>query len=69
MNIVSDKRKLNAMIKRGFITDTKYGVFPQIDSELTRFIYKDKEYQIKYFDGSFYPFVVEEKKESEANNG
>mgnify|MGYP003114793122 FL=1 len=62
MNIITDKRKLNAMIKRGLITDTKYGVLPQIDSKLTRFIYKGKEYQVKYFDGSFYPFVVEEKK-------
>jgi len=62
MNIIKDTRKLNAMIKRSFITDTKYGVLPQIDSELTSFDYKGKEYKVKYFDGSFYPFVVEGRK-------
>ena len=62
MNIVSDKRKLNAMIKRGLISNTEYGILPQIDSELTSFNYKGKEYQVKYFDGSFYPFVVEGSK-------
>lgn len=62
MNIIKDKRKLNAMIKRGFISNTKYGLLPQIDSKLTRFKYKGKDYQVKYFDGSFYPFVIERKK-------
>ena len=62
MNIVSDKRKLNAMIKRGLISNTEYGILPQIDSELTSFNYKGKEYQVKYFAGSFYPFVVEGSK-------
>ena len=56
--IIEDKRILKAMEKRGLISQSKYSVFPQVDADLGQFVYKDRTYWIKYFDGSFFPFVV-----------
>jgi len=56
--IVEDGRTLKAMEKRGLISQSKYSVFPQVDADLGQFVYKDRTYWIKYFEGSFFPFVV-----------
>ena len=56
--IVADGRTLNAMQRRGLIEQSEYSVFPQVDADLSQFIYKDRVYWIKYFEGSFFPFVV-----------
>ena len=60
--IVEDGRTLKAMIKRGFIGRPEYGAFPQVDATFDQFFqgftYKGVKYEIKYFDGSLYPFVV-----------
>ena len=57
--IVEDRRTLKAMEKRGLISQSKYSVFPQVDAQTkTKFVYKDRVYWIKYFEGSFFPFVV-----------
>tara|TARA_R100001594_G_C4027897_1_gene260653 strand:- start:1162 stop:1422 length:261 start_codon:yes stop_codon:yes gene_type:complete len=56
--IVEDRRTLKAMQRRGLIEQSEYSVFPQVDADLGQFVYKDKTYWIKYFDGSFFPFVV-----------
>ena len=62
MKIIKDKRTLKAMIKRGFIGKAKYGAYPEIDATFDQFFrgftYNGVKYEIKYFDGSFYPFVV-----------
>lgn len=56
--IVEDKRILKAMERRGLISQSEYSVFPQVDADLGQFIYKGINYGIKYFEGSFFPFVV-----------
>ena len=56
--IVEDGRTLRAMEKRGLISQSEYSVFPQVDADLSQFVYKDRTYWIKYFEGSFFPFVV-----------
>ena len=56
--IVEDGRTLKAMQRRGLIEQSEYSVFPQVDADLSQFIYKDRVYWIKYFEGSFFPFVV-----------
>jgi len=56
--IVEDKRTLKAMERRKLISQSKYSVFPQVDADLSQFVYKDRTYWIKYFEGSFFPFVV-----------
>ena len=56
--IIEDKRTLKAMEKRGLISQSEYSEFPQVDADLGQFVYKDRVYWIKYFDGSFFPFVV-----------
>ena len=56
--IVEDGRTLKAMQRRGLISQSEYSVFPQVDADLSQFIYKDRVYWIKYFEGSFFPFVV-----------
>ena len=62
MKIIKDKRTLNAIKKAGFIKEPKYCTFPRVD-EISRsqfkFTYKDKEYKFKYFDGNFYPYLIE----------
>jgi len=62
MKIIKDKRTLKAMIKQGFIGKAEYGSYPQIDATFDQFfrgfIYNGVKYEIKYFDGSLYPFVV-----------
>ena len=56
--IVKDRRTLKAMEKRGLISQHEYSEFPQVEADLGQFIYKDRVYWIKYFEGSFFPFVV-----------
>lgn len=56
--IVKDRRTLKAMEKRGLISQHEYSEFPQVDADLSQFAYKDRTYWIKYFEGSFFPFVV-----------
>ena len=56
--IVEDGRTLKAMERRGLISQSEYSVFPQVDADLSQFVYKDRVYWIKYFDGSFFQFVV-----------
>ena len=62
MKIIKDKRTLNAMKKANLIKEPKYDFFPRVD-EVTRgqfkFTYKDKEYRFKYFEGNFYPYLIE----------
>ena len=62
MKIITDGRKLRAMINRGYIAEAQYGMYPQIDhneNQDWRFTHKNKSYKLKYFDGSFYPMVIE----------
>ena len=56
--IVEDRRTLKAMQRRGLIEQSEYSVFPQVVADLGQFVYKGTTYWIKYFDGSFFPFVV-----------
>lgn len=64
MKIVKDKRTLNAIKKAGFIKEPKYCSFPRVDEvEQKHFIFgfsfKNKKYKIKYFEGNFYPYLIE----------
>jgi hypothetical protein len=64
MKIITDGRTLRAMISRGYIAEAKYGMFPQVDhneNDDWRFSYNNKNYKLKYLDGSFFPFVFEVK--------
>ena len=61
--IVTDARVLNAFIKRGYIKKCEFDIpFPQVDSNdfkynIFGFKYKNNKYEIKYFEGSIFPFV------------
>ena len=63
MRIIKDKKLLNKMKKEGFIVEPKYDFFPRVDngkkSDLWGFSYRNKEYKFKYFDGNFYPLLIE----------
>jgi hypothetical protein len=72
MNIVKDMRTLKAMQKRGFVTFCNqtgskiHGLYSSnmfvcyyVDSAKSHFVYNGKTYTEKYFDGCFFPFVVE----------
>ena len=66
MKIIKDKRTLNAIKKAGFIKEPKYCSFPRVDETEAKysifgFNYKNKKYKIKYFDGNFYPYLIEVK--------
>ena len=65
MKVIKDKRTLNAIKKAGFIKEPKYCFFPRVDetekSRIGSFSYNDKKYKIKYFDGNFYPYLIEVK--------
>ena len=79
--IVKDYRTLKALERRGFII-TKDGhsrhwsgitvrnyfvdAGPSLKYESDRFEYKGKRYKLQYFDGCFYPFVVEDGKPTPA---
>ena len=56
--VIVDKRTLKAMERRGLIGQHEYSEFPQVDADLGQFVYKGTNYGIKYFEGSFFPFVV-----------
>lgn len=72
--IVKDYRILKALERRGFIvckdgyarhwtghTVRNYFVAagPKLENRFEPFEYKGKQYKIEYFDGCFYPFVIE----------
>jgi len=64
MKLIKDKRTLNAIAKAGFIKEPKYCNFPRVDStknkyDVLGFTYKNKKYRFKYFDGNFYPYLIE----------
>jgi len=64
MKVVKDKKILNKMKKEGFIIEPKYDFFPRVDSgkkgcDALGFTYRDKKYRFKYFDGNFYPLLIE----------
>jgi hypothetical protein len=56
---VRDGRKLRAMSKGRFQYPVTSG-HPYVDEGEfpRRFEYKNEQYEIKYFDGCFFPFVV-----------
>ena len=59
--IITDGRTLRAMINAGCISETKYGNYPQVDhnnNDDWEFTWSGKQYRLKYFDGSFYPYVT-----------
>ena len=67
--IITDARILKALKNRGFIIDydKKYKYvnaynYYNSNKNIYQFYYKNKPYEIKYFDGCFSPFVVELKK-------
>ena len=62
----NDKIILNGIKKAGFIKEPKYCTFPRVEetrksSFIFGFSYKDKKYKFKYFEGNFYPYLIEEK--------
>ena len=65
MKIITDGRTLRAMINQGYITEAKYGMYPQVDHNGRNdwnFTYKGENYRLQYIDGSFFPFVFKEGK-------
>tara|TARA_Y100001973_G_scaffold105501_1_gene178924 strand:- start:513 stop:710 length:198 start_codon:yes stop_codon:yes gene_type:complete len=64
MKIIKDKRTLNAIKKAGFIKEPKYCSFPRVDETQRKyfifgFSFNDKQYKFKYFEGNFYPYLIE----------
>ena len=60
-NIVKDTRTLRAMQRRGFIAEARHGFYPCCDEGLKYthgFKYKNNQYCLSYFSGSFNPYVV-----------
>jgi len=58
--LIKDGRTLKSFIKHGFINNTKYGIYPQIEhnnNDDWRFTYKNINYELKYIDGSIYPML------------
>ena len=63
--LIKDGRTLRSFINHGFINDTKYGIYPQIEHNNNndwRFTYKNINYELKYIDGSIYPMLFKIKK-------
>jgi hypothetical protein len=58
-DVVKDGRKLRAMSKGKFQYPVNEG-HPYVDESdnSRRFEYKNAQYEIKYFSGCFFPFVV-----------
>tara|TARA_R110000744_G_scaffold329515_1_gene435011 strand:- start:306 stop:506 length:201 start_codon:yes stop_codon:yes gene_type:complete len=66
MKVIRDKRTLNAIKKAGFIKEPKYCSFPRVDETETKysilgFNHNGKKYRFKYFEGNFYPYLIEVK--------
>tara|TARA_R100001082_G_C4360540_1_gene159128 strand:- start:1564 stop:1761 length:198 start_codon:yes stop_codon:yes gene_type:complete len=64
MKIITDKRTLNGIKKAGYIQEPKLCSFPRVEetaksSFIFGFKYKNKKYKFKYFDGNFYPYLIE----------
>jgi hypothetical protein len=64
MKIIKDKRTLNAIARAGCIKKPKYCDFPRVEeTEMKYFIFgftfNNKKYRLKYFDGNFYPLLIE----------
>ena len=64
MNVITDKRTLNGIKKAGFIKLPKYCNFPRVEETkkscfIFGFTYKNKKYKFKYFEGNFYPHLIE----------
>ena len=64
MKVIKDKRTLNAIKKAGFIKEPKYCTFPRVDETQKKysifgFSFNDKQYKLKYFEGNFYPYLIE----------
>ena len=64
MNVITDKRTLNGIKKAGFIKVPKYCNFPRVEETkkscfIFGFSYKNKKYKFKYFEGNFYPHLIE----------
>ena len=58
MEIVRDLRVLKAIGKRFNLEfDKKFKYCLKDESEWI-FIYKNKQYELKFFDGCFYPFLI-----------
>ena len=72
--MVTDKRKLQGMVRHGFIewSDARERHWtgatvrrrwvapgPKLASWYETFTYRGREYRLQYFDGCFHPFVVE----------
>ena len=65
MEIITDKRTLNGIKRAGYIKEPKYCSFPRVEKSykkkwwLHTFEYKNNKYIFKYFDGNFYPYLIE----------
>jgi hypothetical protein len=63
MIIIKDMRVLKALQKRGFVEiHEETNMFGYVRDGKHSFVYKNKTYFTKYFDGCFYPFVITTKK-------
>lgn len=62
MEIIRDLRILNAIAKRQNLTIDKDFKYITSDFKKWHFEYKGKNYKIQFFDGCFYPYIVEEPK-------
>ena len=64
MKIITDKRTLNGIKNAGYIQEPEFCSFPRVEETakscwLLGFEYKNKKYKFKYFDGNFYPYLIE----------
>ena len=59
MEIIKDLRTLNALTKKYQLNfDKKYKYCLNCDELTKKFYINQKEYQLKFFDGCFYPYII-----------
>ena len=59
MEIIKDLRTLNALTKKYQLNfDKKYKYCLNCDELTKKFYINKKEYQLKFFDGCFYPYII-----------
>jgi hypothetical protein len=65
-SMVRDGKILRALINKGYINEGKHANYPQVDHNDDGdwgFVYNNSQYELRYIDGSFYPFLFKLKGE------
>ena len=60
LRVVSDGRVLKGICNNmGFEFDKEFKYITKDNNYMGKFVYKGRTYKLKYFDGCFYPYIVE----------